>query len=52
MREKAQIGEKENLFAPIMDSLNAEATLGEIMGTLREGYGYSYDPLNIIESPF
>jgi len=52
LREKAQMGEKENLFVPIMDSLNAEATLGEIMGTLREGYGYSYDPLNIIESPF
>ena len=52
LREKAQMGEGENLFPTIMDALRAKATLGEIMGTIREVYGYSYDPLNILESPF
>jgi methylmalonyl-CoA mutase N-terminal domain/subunit len=52
LREKAQMGEGENLFLPIMDALKAKATLGEIMGTIREVYGYSYDSLNVLESPF
>ena len=37
---------KENLIPYMIDSLNEYATLGEIMGTVREAYGYSYDPLN------
>ncbi len=51
LRERAQIGEAQNLFPYIMDALKADATLGEIMGTIREVYGYSYDPLNVLESP-
>ena len=43
---------KENLIPYMIDSLKAHATLGEIMGTVREAYGYSYDPLHAIESPF
>jgi len=46
-------GEKqENLIPYMIDSLKAYATLGEIMGTVREAYGYAYDPLQAIESPF
>ena len=52
LREKAQMGESENLFVPVMDALQAEATLAEIMGTIREVYGYTYDPLHVLESPF
>ncbi len=36
---------KDNLIPFMIDSLNADATLGEIMGTVREAYGYTYDPL-------
>lgn len=52
LRETAQMGEGENLFQPVMDALKSDATLGEIMGTIREVYGHSYDPLNVLESPF
>ena len=43
---------KENLIPYMIDSLKAYATLGEIMGTVREAYGYAYDPLDAIASPF
>ncbi len=43
---------KENLIPYMIDSLKAYATLGEIMGTVREAYGYDYDPLHAIASPF
>jgi methylmalonyl-CoA mutase N-terminal domain/subunit len=43
---------KENLIPYMINSLKAYATLGEIMGTVREGYGYPYDPFQAIESPF
>ena len=43
---------KENLIPYMIDSLKAYATLGEIMGTVREAYGYDYDPLHAISSPF
>jgi len=43
---------KENLIPYMIDSLKAYATLGEIMGTVREAYGYAYDPLHAIASPF
>ena len=36
----------------IIDAVKAYATLGEIVGTMREAYGYSYDPLKVIENPF
>jgi len=43
---------KENLIPYMIDSVKAYATLGEVMGTVREGYGYPYDPFQSIESPF
>jgi methylmalonyl-CoA mutase N-terminal domain/subunit len=43
---------KENLIPYMIDALKVHATLGEIMGTVREAYGYAYDPLHAIESPF
>ncbi|MFH1626110.1 MAG: methylmalonyl-CoA mutase family protein [Pseudomonadota bacterium] len=52
LREKAQMGKEENLVSPIMEALKADGTLEEIMGTIRMVYGYSYDPLNVLESPF
>ena len=43
---------KENLIPHMIDSSKAYATLGEVMGTVRQAYGYAYDPLHAIESPF
>lgn len=43
---------KENLIPYMIDSLKAYATLGEVMGTVREAYGYDYDPLHAVDSPF
>ena len=36
---------KENLIPHMIDAVNAHATLGEVMGTVREAYGYTFDPL-------
>jgi len=52
LREKAQMGEKENLMPPIMEALTADATIGEILGTIRETWELSYDPLGVLQSPF
>ena len=41
-----------NTIPYIIDSLRADATLGEIMGVIREANGYSYDPFEMIENPF
>ncbi len=52
LRQKAEKGEQVNLMPPIIEAVSAYATRGEIMGTIRQVYGYSYDPLGVIESPF
>ena len=52
LRQKAEKGEQVNLMPPILEAVSAYATRGEIMGTIRQVYGYSYDPLGVIESPF
>jgi len=52
LRQEAEKGEKVNLMPPILEAVSVYATRGEIMGTVRQVYGYSYDPLGVIESPF
>jgi len=52
LREGAGKGEEENLVPYVIRAVKAYATVEEIMGTIREAYGYSYDPLNIRTSPF
>lgn len=51
LRRLAEAGEEVNLLPAIMDALKADATAGEIAGTIREAYGLSYDPLNVLSSP-
>lgn len=63
-RDKAQVEErlkvlyrvgkerKENFMPYIMDATAANATTGEILGTLRLAYGYPYDVLGKVEAPF
>jgi len=50
LREAASAG--ENTIPYMIEATEAQATTAELMGTVREVYGYSYDPMNIIESPF
>ena len=52
LREKVQMGENQNLIHPIIDALKVYATIGEIQGTIREGYGLNYDPFNMVKPPF
>ena len=44
--------EGRNTIPAMIEATQAMATTGELLGTVREVFGYSYDPLNIIESPF
>jgi methylmalonyl-CoA mutase N-terminal domain/subunit len=42
----------ENLLPAMIKAATAKATIGEIMGTIRQAYGYSYDPFDTLKSPF
>lgn len=50
LREDAE--ENRNTMPAMIEATKAFATTAEMMGTIREAYGYSYDPMNVIESPF
>jgi methylmalonyl-CoA mutase N-terminal domain/subunit len=50
LQEEAQ--ENRNTIPAMIEATKALATTAELIGTVREVYGYSYDPMNIIESPF
>jgi methylmalonyl-CoA mutase N-terminal domain/subunit len=52
LRSEAKEGERHNLILAIKQALKAEATLGEILGVIREANGASYDPFNMIQYPF
>ena len=41
-----------NLFPYILESVKAYATIGEIFGTIKVAYGYPYDSMDVIDSPF
>jgi methylmalonyl-CoA mutase N-terminal domain/subunit len=49
LREKAKT--KENLIYYIVDCFKADATRSEILGMIREAFGYSYDTVGMIERP-
>ena len=36
----------------MIEATKAYATTAELLGTVRQVYGYSYDPMNVIDSPF
>ncbi|MGB9903412.1 MAG: methylmalonyl-CoA mutase family protein, partial [Desulfotomaculales bacterium] len=38
-----------NLVPAVIEAMEADATMGEIAGTLRMAYGYPYDPHNLVE---
>jgi len=51
-RIRDEAGEGKNTIPPMMEASRAFATTGEMLGTIRQVFGYSYDPMEIIESPF
>lgn len=52
IQEESLKGKKNNLIPAIIEAVKAYATSDEIIGTIRQCFGYSYDPFNILESPF
>jgi methylmalonyl-CoA mutase N-terminal domain/subunit len=49
LREKAKT--KENLMYPLIEAFKADATRAEILGMIREAYGYAYDTVGMIQRP-
>jgi len=50
LREAAARG--ENTIGPMIEATKVGATTAELLGTVRQVFGYPYDPMEIIESPF
>ncbi len=50
LREDAASG--KNTIPAMIDATMAYATTAEMLGTVRQVFGYPYDPMEIIESPF
>ncbi len=44
--------EAKNVIPAMIDATKLYGTTGELLGTVREVFGYPYDPMQIIESPF
>ena len=44
--------EGKNVIPAMVKATKAFATTGELLGTVRQVFGYSYDPMEVIESPF
>ena len=43
---------EENLMPATMEAMKADATIGEVLGIIREANGLPYDPFDMIENPF
>ena len=50
--DQAEMKQKKNLVPAMISALRADATLEEIIGTVRQANGYKYDPFGMIEHPF
>jgi len=51
-RLRDDAAEGRNTIPAMIEATKAFGTTAELLGTVRQVYGYSYDPLNHIESPF
>jgi hypothetical protein len=45
----AQKGDRFNLMPSIVEAVEAYATSGEVIGTIRKARGLNYDPFNMID---
>jgi methylmalonyl-CoA mutase N-terminal domain/subunit len=52
LRKVAEKKSGENLLPFIIDAVKAYGTIGEINGTIREAFGYHYDTMGVLSSPF
>jgi methylmalonyl-CoA mutase N-terminal domain/subunit len=52
LKSRAEIGAKENLIPAMIEASKKKATLGEILGTVRQVMGETYDPFGILSNPF
>ena len=50
LRDDANDG--KNVIPSMVEATRAFGTTGEMLGTVREVFGYPYDPMEAIESPF
>jgi len=50
LRRDAEAG--KNTIPAMIEATDAMATTAELLGTVREVFGYSYDPMGVVESPF
>jgi len=50
LREDA--GEGKNVIPAMVEATRASGTTGELLGTVREVFGYHYDPMETLSSPF
>ncbi len=51
-RLRDDAGERKNVIPAMIEATKAFGTTGELLGTVREVFGYPYDPMEILESPF
>ena len=51
-RLRDDAGEGKNVIPAMVEASRAFGTTGELLGTVREVFGYPYDPMETIESPF
>jgi methylmalonyl-CoA mutase N-terminal domain/subunit len=51
-RLKDDAGEGKNVIPAMVEATRAFGTTEELLGTVREVFGYPYDPMETIESPF
>jgi methylmalonyl-CoA mutase N-terminal domain/subunit len=51
-RLRDDAAEGQNTIPAMIEATKAYATTAELLGTVRQVYGYSYDPMNVVESPF
>ena len=51
-RLRDDTGEGKNVMPAMIEATRAFGTTGELVGTVREVFGYPYDPMEIIASPF
>ncbi|MGW8323199.1 MAG: methylmalonyl-CoA mutase family protein, partial [Thermodesulfobacteriota bacterium] len=52
LKSKAETGEKENLIPSMIEAARGQATLSEVLGTVRQVMGEPYDPLGVWTHPF
>jgi methylmalonyl-CoA mutase N-terminal domain/subunit len=52
IKSRAEADEKENLIPAMIEAARWQATLSEVLGTVRQVMGESYDPLGVWTHPF